>query len=476
MLKSGDQYISDLDDGRVVYIGREKVRCVPEHPAFQNAVQTIAAIYDFKHEDAGLSKLSFCDDDDDVFSAYYLKARSKEDLAFRTSAHRILAEKHGGLMGRSIDYVSSFVTGMATQPELFGEFASNITRYYNELRAQDLFLAHAVVPPQTSRDPAFYARPNVALPSCRVIAETDAGVTVRGMKMLATGAILAHEVWVGNIIPLAPEHRAEAITFAIPCNTPGLSMWSRRSYSGDFEREADAPLTANYDETDCVLVFDDVFVPWERVFVHNDPQLARSIYINTPAHVYGNHQSNVRVQAKLRLIIGLASQIVEAGNLTEIAIVRENLGRMAGQEASLGGMIDGQIHAAENWPNGYVGYNRRAMYGAMSWCSENYGRFVGELRTLLGGGAFNLPASISVLDDQQLASIFHDYWTTPQIDAIDRFKLIRTAWDLVGTEFAGRQLQYEQFYAGASMIIAGHNFREAPWDDFSAAASRLVRS
>jgi 4-hydroxyphenylacetate 3-monooxygenase len=116
------------------------------------------------------------------------------------------------------------------------------------------------------------------------------------------------------------------------------------------------------------------------------------------------------------------------------------------------------------------------MYGAMTWCAEFYARFVAELRTLLGGSAFTLPASISVLDDQRLASVFHDYWTTPQIEAVDRFDLIRTAWDLVGTEFAGRQVQYEQFYAGASMILAGHNFREAPWDEFAAAPDRLVRA
>jgi 4-hydroxyphenylacetate 3-monooxygenase len=475
MLKSGEEYLADLNDGRSVFIGNEKVERVGEHPAFRSAARTIAAIYDFKRADDQAAELSFCEDNE-RFSAFYLQARTREDLAYRSHAHSLLAATHAGLMGRSIDYVSSFVTGMSTRAELFGAFAPNIRAYYEHLRRTDAFLAHAVVPPQTSRDPAFYDRPNVAMPSCRVVAETDAGVIVRGMKMLATGAILAHEIWVGNIIPLAPEHIAEAITFAVPCNTPGLSMWSRRSYADDVARDADAPLSARYDETDCVLIFDDVFVPWERVFVHNDPKLARAIYIDTPAHVYGNHQSNVRVQAKLRLMTGLAHRLAQAGNLMDVAVVRENLGRMAGHEAALGGIIQGQIHAAEDWPNGYLGYNRRMMYGAMTWCAEFYARFVAELRTLLGGAAFNLPASISVLEDPQLAAVFHNYWTTPQLTAVERFDLTRSVWDLVGTEFAGRQVQYEQFYAGASMILAGHNFREAPWDDFACAPDRMVRA
>jgi 4-hydroxyphenylacetate 3-monooxygenase len=473
MLRSGEDYLAGLRDGRTVYLGNEKVEDVSAHPAFRNAARTIASVYDLKRREDGPHPLSFREGDED-FSAYYKMARTREDLEFRTHAHRELAAFHCGLMGRSLDYVSSFVTGMATRPALFGAYAGNITSYYDFMRREDIYLAHAVVPPQTSRDPLFYERPNVAMPSCRVVEERDDGVVVRGMKMLATGAILADEVWVGNIIPLAPEHKSEAITFAMPCNTPGLSMWSRKSYEGAVEREWDAPLAARFDETDCVLIFEDVLVPWERVFVHNDPALARGIYINTPAHVYGNHQSNVRVQAKLQFVIGLASRLVEANNLGEIAAVRETMGRLAGQEAVLGGMIAGQIQSAEDWADGYVGYNRRMMYAAMNWCVENYAKFIEQLRTLLGGGAFNLPASISVLDDENLAALFTNYWTTPQIGAVDRLKLIRLVWDMVGSEFAGRQLQYEQFFAGAAMILAGHNHREAPWDLYKATVDRFL--
>ena len=69
------------------------------------------------------------------------------------------------------------------------------------------------------------------------------------------------------------------------------------------------------------------------------------------------------------------------------------------------------------------------------------------------------------MSDPEIAKQFETYYQTPQLGAKDRMKLFKLAWDLVGTEFAGRHQSYEKFYAGASFIVKGHNFREAPWAD-----------
>src|SRR3954453_9082594 len=119
MLRSGADYLAGLRDGRLVYLGKDKVEDVSEHPAFRNAARTIAALYDLKLEKTEGSPLSYLEDGEE-FSAYYKMARTREDLEFRAEAHRVLARFHCGLMGRSLDYVSSFVTGMATAPEMFG--------------------------------------------------------------------------------------------------------------------------------------------------------------------------------------------------------------------------------------------------------------------------------------------------------------------------------------------------------------------
>jgi 4-hydroxyphenylacetate 3-monooxygenase len=217
-------------------------------------------------------------------------------------------------------------------------------------------------------------------------------------------------------------------------------------------------------------------VPWEKVFVHMDAVLARDIYIKTPGHCYGNHQSNVRFHAKMQLIVGLAAKIAHASGANEVPAVREVLGRFAALEAALGGMIAGQIQDAEDWPAGFKTFNRRYMYAALNWCTESHSQIIDALRELCGGGIFQMPADISVMQDPRLREQFETYWQTPQLPALERMKLYKLAWDLIGSEFAGRHLQYEKFYAGASFIVRNHSFREAPWAHFNAVVDELMKS
>src|SRR5947207_64668 len=172
------------------------------------------------------------------------------------------------------------------------------------------------------------------------------------MKMLATGAVFANEVWIGNLLPLAPTQLAESVTCAIAVNTPGVTLWSRKPFERHASCEFENPLTWRFDETDSMVMCENVKVPWERVFVHMDAILAREIYIKTPGHCYGNHQSNVRFHEKMKLIVGLASKVAHASGANEVPAVREVLGRFAALEAALGGMIAGQLQDAEDWPAG----------------------------------------------------------------------------------------------------------------------------
>ena len=154
--------------------------------------------------------------------------------------------------------------------------------------------------------------------------------------------------------------------------------------------------------------------------------------------------------------------------------MREKLGEMAAIEATIGGLVHGQINACESWPDGYVCFNRRFMYAGLEWCTQNYSRFIDELRTLCGGGVFQMPADISVMDDPELRKQFETFWQTPQADSVTRMKLFKLAWDMVGSEFAGRHQQYEKFYAGASFIIRNHSYRETNWSEFNALVDNVM--
>ena len=475
MLKTGAEHLESLRDGRVVYIGSEKVTDVTTHPAFRNAARSFAGIYDMKGAPENRDACSF-EENGERYSAYFIKAKTREDLVKRCNLHRAIARMSHGLLGRSPDHVSAFVAGMATNPSVFGPYADNLLKYYEHLRKTDAYAVYAVIPPQATRNPEFYAKKNIPVPTLRVVREEDDGVVISGMKMLATGAVFANEIWIGNLIPLAPDQRAEAITCAVPVNARGLTLWTRKPFERDAQVEFDSPLAHRFDETDSMVMCDEVKVPWEKVFVHNDAILAREIYIKTPAHCYGNHQANVRFHEKMRLLVGLASRVTQASGVDQIPAVRETLGRLAALEAALGGMIAGQIQDAEAWPAGHMTFNRRYMYAALNWCTENHSAIIDCIRELCGGGVFQMPADVSVMQDEKLRLSFETYWQTPQISAIARMKLFKLAWDLVGSEFAGRHQQYEKFYAGASFIVRNHNYREAPWDDFHGVVDSLMAS
>ena len=476
MLRSGTEHLESLRDGRVVYIGSERVDDVTAHPAFRNAARTVAAIYDMKL--ANKEAMSF-EEDGERYSIYYLKPRTRDALARRTRGHRLIAETTYGLFGRSPDHVASFVTGMDMKPDELKPpfaFASHLHDYYEKIRRADSYVVYAVVPPQAARNPEFYSRKSLPVPALSVVREEDDGLVISGMKMLATGAVFANEIWLGNVIPLAPDQKKQAITCALPVNAKGLSLWSRKPLEREARSEFDAPLAWRFDETDSMVMCDDVKVPWERVFVHEDALLSRDIYVKTPSHCFGNHQSNVRCWVKLRLVLGLCSKVAHATGAIEVPAVRELLGHMSAVEGQIAGMVHGQIEAYESWPEGYVCFNRRMMYAALEWCTQNYSAFIDKLRELCGGGVFQMPADISVVDDAELARRFDAYFQTPQAGALERMKLFKLAWDLVGSEFAGRHLQYEKFYAGASFIVRNHAYRETPWSEFHGIVDGLMNS
>ena len=473
MLRTGEEHLKSIRDGRVIYIGDERIEDVTRHPAFRNAAQTVAALYDMKCDPANRELMSY-EEDGGRHSIYFLRARSRDDLQRRMLGHRRIADFTYGMFGRSPDHVASFITGMAMKSDALKPPCGrpdNLLAYYRYARDHDLYTVYAVLPPQAARNPEFYQRQNIPVPTLRVVREDDDGVVISGMKMLATGAVFANEIWIGNVLPLAPDQKREAITCAVPCNAPGLRLWARQPMESNCTSEFDSPLSYRYDESDSMLLCQDVKVPWERVFVHGDALLSRDIYITTPSHCFGNHQSNVRYWSKMRLLVGLCSRIANATGADQVPAVRETLGKMSSYEGMIAGMVHGQINALEDWPgDGYVCFNRRIMYAALEWCTQNYSKFVDELRELCGGGVFQMPANISVMNDPALARDFATFWQTPQCDAITRMKLFKLAWDMVGSEFAGRHQQYEKFYAGAPFIVRNHAFRETDW----AALNKLV--
>ncbi len=477
MLLSGEEYLESIRDGRRVYVGRELVEDVTAHPAFRNAARSFAMIYDRKRAAENRDVMTV-EEDGDTFSAYYLLPHSREDLQRRFETHRRIASWSYGLLGRSPDNFPSYVSGLVMDPALFDGirqgFGENIRGYYRHMRRNDLFVAHTVTNPQGWRSASSAGGAPRMPPTLRVVAEDDRGVTINGLKMLGTAAVFCHETWCGNLQPVPAGGEKESITCAVPLNAPGVSIWSRKSFERAAEREFDNPLAARFDETDSAVLFENVHVPWERVFCHDNVEMTRAIYMRTPGHAMANHQANVRFLEKLKLIVGIAKKLADLNGIASVPAVQFTLGRLAAMEAALEGLIMGQIACGEAQVPGYLTVNRRYVYAALHWCTNHHAEICDTVRELMGAGVFQMPADASVLDEPAILQKFETYWATPHESATARMKLFRLAWDLLGSDFAGRHAQYEKFYAGPGFVMNSYSASTAPWDDWTGQVERLL--
>lgn len=475
MLKTGAEYLEGLRDGRVIYIGGEQVNDVAIHPAFRNAARSYAALYDARFDKRYADDLTY-EEGGERYAAYYLRPKSRSDLEHRSACSAVIADLTYGMMGRSPDFVAGYVTGVAMDAKAFGKYADNVSAYYEHARRNDIFLSHAVTPPPGSRDPKYTSRPTDAQPALAVVDEDDRGVFISGIKLLATSAVYSDEVWVGNIQPLAPGHEKEAITCVIPCAAPGLSLWSRKPYERYAVSEVDNPMAYRFDESDCIVVCDRVHVPWERVFVLDDSVWSRELYFKTAAHTLSNHQSSVRYQSKTGLLIGLAQRITKTTGASAIPAVVDELGHLAALYGQISAMVAGQIQDFETLGNGYVTYNRHYMYAAIYFATQNYDAICAKVRELSGGSVLQLPADVTVFDNPHTREVFERLWWMPTGTAVERFKLMKLAWDILGTDFAGRHAQYERFYMGPAFIVRNHNNRECEWDVIQSRIDGLLDS
>jgi 4-hydroxyphenylacetate 3-monooxygenase len=477
MLRTGADYLRALRDGRKVYLGKELVTDVTTHPAFRNTARAFADLYDRKRSPENVDALSY-EADGERHSFWFLQPRTRDDLRSRAIGHRQVARWSYGLLGRSPDLVSSLISGLAMDPSILEGnrtgFGENLVAFYKQMRRDDLFSSYVMIAAKAARRAELYSRPGKSAPALHVVKETDAGVVLRGAKLLGTASVFSDLVWVGNLFPLAPDQSPQAVTCVVPTNALGLSIWARKPFEQYALGLADNPFSSRFDESDSVLIFEDVHVPWDRVFLLDDAALSRDIYFRTPAHVMSNHQSVVRFLEKLRMMLGIAYKTADINALLEVPAVRETLSKLAAAEASLKGLISGSIEDAETTSGGYMHVNRRELYAALYWCTNNYTPIAEVVRELLGVGPFQMPADSSFFEDDDLRDKFDHYWASANSSARERKKFIRLAWDYLGSEFAGRHAQYERFYAGPQFVHTLYNYANCRWDDYKTAVDEVM--
>lgn len=466
-MRTGQEYLDSLDDGRDVIINGKPVGAIARHPAFRGAARSVAGLYDYAAAHPDETTFENPDTGERALSCYLIP-RSPEDLVARRRMIRAWADTTYGLMGRSPDHVASFLAGFASNPSVFdsphGQFSKNVTRFYQKARDEHLYLAYTIIQPQIDRSRSAHEQEEQFL-AAGVYQERDDGIVIRGAQMLGTGAALADYLLLSCIQPLKPGDEDYALSVVVPINAPGLRLYSRRSYAADQPSHYDYPLSTRFDENDALVVFRDVFVPWEHVFVYRDVERVRTQWFQTPAHILGNNQAQIRLASKVRFLAGLAHKIATTNGVDKLPPVQSQLGEVGSWASIIEGMELASEQAAQTTAYGVVHPHPKYLYGVMGLQAEIYPRLVHLLRELAGGGLIELPSSVHELQNPETASDIARYVRSPSAPAEERVKLFKMAWDLVGSEFGGRHLQYEMFYAGAPFVARGYAYRNFGFSD-----------
>ncbi|GLS51249.1 4-hydroxyphenylacetate 3-monooxygenase oxygenase component [Methylobacterium gnaphalii] len=392
----------------------------------------------------------------------YQIPRSHADLRAKRLASETWSESTFGMIGRTPDHVAGFFAGYAAVPEVFAAggqgFADNVTSFYKHLRDNHLWATYAIVPPQIDRskpahqqsDPTLYAG---------VVKERDGGIVLAGAQQLATAGLYSDYLYLSCIHPLRPGDENYAIGVAIPMNAEGLRLYPRRPFAKMAENSFDHPLSSRFDESDCFVVLDNVFVPWEHVFIYRNLEVCRDQWWKTPSHAYGNLQAQARYITKLRFMIGLAKRMNEMTGNDAAPPVMIEMGELAALVSIVETMLEAQELKATIDDKGVVWPSKQALYAVMSLQSELNPRMIEIIREITGAAMITMPSSLKDFDSPVTAPDIERFMQSGTASARDRAALMRMAWDFIGSEFGNRHQQYEKFYGGASFLVKQNMYR-----------------
>ena len=476
MTKTGQDHLYSLRDGRSVYLDGQQVGDVVDHPAYRNAIKTTAALYDFQAAPENRDLMTFESPSGVRVNRCWQLPESYEELVQRRRALEAWAEQTNGFLGRSPDHVASSLCGMMMRLDLFQAHgdarAQALSGYFEYVRDNDQFVTYVVVSPQADRSKGVGEQADEFL-TAGICDEDTQGITVKGAKMLGTSCILANEVLLGTIQPMKPGEEKYAFSAAIPLGAKGVKILSRKSYEAAALSEFDNPLSFRFDENDAVIYFDEVKVPWDRVFVHRDPAMCRAQFHETPAHVFHNYQAQVRLMVKLRFLVGMTRKIADTTGVISYPQVVEGLGNLAAQAALIEGMVHG-MEAKGSYVGKYYVPDRHLMYASQVQAQQMYPEVIQAIRQMTGGGVIMMPSAAVDFASAETAGYIEKTQQSPIMNAKDRVKLFKLAWDAIGSEFGSRHTQYEMFYAGAQFAVRNHSFRTYDWEKATAMVDKFM--
>jgi 4-hydroxyphenylacetate 3-monooxygenase oxygenase component len=450
--RTGAQYLEGLSGGgREIWLRGEKITDPLEHPELKGAALSLARVFDVQHEHAEEMLAPSPEHPDRLVNVTHLIPRSAEEIARRRRAFELVAALSGGTMGRTPDYLNVTFACFAGRSDVWArrgneQGAANLVAYQAYMRDHDLSTTHALMNPQVDRSKP-EAEQAMGQVSLHKVADSATGIVVRGARMLATLAPFADELLIYPGSDIRPQDGRYALSFAVPIATPGLRFICRDSYSKQRD-PYDYPLSARFDEMDAVVIFDDLEVPRERVFLDGDSVGYSEVITDTGWRAHIMHQAFTRAWVKLCFAFGLGHMLANATGVVRFDHIQEKLGQIWNMsELARSAIIAAEAGATVD-EAGVMSPDERPFIALRGELPKWLPRANEYLQLIGGGGFMATPSRLDV--EGPLREQIEQYFQSAGAEAPRRIRLFRLAWDFLGSELGGRGELYERFYLSDS--------------------------
>lgn len=450
--RTGSEYLKGLQQSNAeIWLGDERITDVTSHPALRGCAQSMATLYDMQHTEDLRDEMTYpSPTTGDPVGLSFITPRTHEDLQRRSAMMFHWSRFSGGMLGRSSDYINVEIMAAAAAADFYHQndprFGENARNYYDYARENDLCMTHTLVNPQSNRALTASGHPSADV-ALRIVDENADGMVVRGARILATLGPLADEIMVfpSTVLKAASDTNSFAFAFTIPCAMPGMKLICRESLAYG-ESRVDHPLSSRFEEMDTIVVFDDVLVPWDRVFLKSDPELCSRHFPETGCLAHMAQQVAIKNTCKTEFVLGIACSIAEALGSNEFQHVQEKIAEcMINLEIMRACLRASEADAKiDKW--GVMAPDRAPLDAARNIFPKMYPRMI-EILQLLSASSLMLIPPDSALDSP-VAEDIDRYLAAANCTARDRIKLFRLAWDVACSGFAGRQVLYERFFFG----------------------------
>ena len=463
MRMTGDEYRESIRDGRTVLLDGERVKDVPNHPAFRHAVDLRARIYDMAHEERYAATMTYADEGG-THAITNLGPRSKDDWRQKRDWVRLVMQDVGGLALRmgdeTVGALWSLLDGREMLDAVDPRFGENIAKQVERVRIEDRFVVSANTDPKGDRSlPPQEQDPDMLL---HVVGETDAGIVVRGAKY-ETGAAYAHEAFVKpTIANWGNETLSDyALGFLCPMNLPGLKHICRSPLSRGLDPE-DYPISTRFDEVDSLIIFDNVTIPWEYVFFYRHTKAAA--FVRAMLHRYTGFPFVERMIHLADMLIGAASFNARQTGLDKNPAVREKLARMIVYREGINAFQTASVELAEESTAGFMMPHQSTFYAGRAMACAELPAMMHMTRELVGGQICLTPDHRSFHEGESAEWLKKYYTVNERWGAEDRRRLLAFARDLVNSSHAGHRISYHLFAQAPPYAHLNALYQTFDWD------------